>query len=1703
MADKLLTDDEFLGGGKPAPAGKLMSDDEFLGTKPAAQTKLLDNTGDDGWISGLAKGTATGVIKGLSHIPGVAGDIRDMGTLGVSGLQSLPYVGNGKSWAENLQDDTQAVHNSPLGYIPNGADISGAIGRNVTGEYQPESTIGRIAQAGVEGATSMLSPVPGMGGLNAMREAKGVAGTIGTAAREMVPAALASGVGQGLSEVSDNPGLSLIGSTAAALTGTAGAKGVGAVVKNRSAAGREANANAIAGQIAREAANDPQAVAQRVAQQPEYLDGVKPQTADVARDEGITGLRTAVGNIDRQGEGLHNATLAQQQEDNVARTKSAGDTAGDQVVQANPNVDVQSTYQLDHLDPRNPMGEASIAARNALDILERGRDASVNAAWQAPELQGVRISRSAAVKSLQDYLNGLGEVRGPAFPAKLRQIVDGLAGEPQLPGAQPGSWEAYLRSGDDGMSYKSLQDLRSMALTLARKARDNPDVLNTGDIYGLADRVKDIMSNPDLLRNAGPETIDAWNKARELTRQYHEDFGGDFTKKLTNDVGEASRDVAPEATFNRIFSGANAAQNLRDLQGIPGLDIDSHAADWLVGKLTGNGTKAVTADQVRDFKAKNASILEQLPNLEPRLDAIADAAKGADLATVRQKIGQRVQQLAQNGDFGKLASFINDNRADIDASLSPEQKAHLQRLVATAETVGSAKGAGRMAGSATLDAARRGDAIDIFHGGPAAKAADIVGGGIAGTALDAAGGALGVPLGGVGKLAGAVAGAFGKGKDFVGRTVGNLFYGDATDRALGKVGDALRDPAAMAELLRQAPIEQQGLGAIGANVAKGSIPAAVAGARQIDDTQNDIVVHPKRGTGYAKGGQVSYTEPSTLSPSFMHDLIREMGARHFDKGGLAESAGAGLVKGALSRLPYSDPPSTRIADWIWRPQADVKAQLGLTELPQHVQDFGTFMGDMAGKAGGEGLSPRDLIKAYTITRSSIQRGAVDADKVRATGLRLPDDVGAKVRPEGAFSEWLLTPEGQRYLDAAQKGNVDDGAVRSAVQTMAPFGKHETDIPDALTWAAKNLPGREGLASDLVDRGWFQNSTPDEWRNFTQDIRGIGPSKSGFFASLLGRGDQPTLDARQLILHTGQPTSEAQRFLRRGGGEGGRDAVDRLAARQADFGVDVPDSMSPAYQHLVHHAVWDQAGGDTTTHADVMRAMRLAGVGAGAVGLGAVAGSSDTAQAAEAAPGAPTGFQWATPDARLATSQELVDGLKATPLGQLVQAGVERPLDTAQAVGGAAVDMAKDGARYAYEHPADAAKATARFGVESAIQANPWRAAIWNMLSPSPANAGEEEQLKAVRGYEIGGQVTEGLAGKLIKGALSRLTRTGADLVAKDPAAAEVKLSTFGKPITELEHTIEPKNNLEAYKPLHPEDLYKEGAYIAPALGDRTAANARLVAVDGTPLSSPVDLQGGGDYQRSGLGGAWASRPGPVSRMTDMWKEQYPGDGPLYLSHTLMGLPAADSSHMNAQALLRQIPALSDRLDPKAAEQIDTVVRRLYPTFPGIMKPDESEAWLFPQGKTPNGKAASTVVQAIDKRSAEKGGFPDLGAIRLATMDPRLVSADQLASGYSLARVDPSLERILSPDHQTYGAMLKGDYAGGLPYQVPAEAMFTDWGKQRAEAAAAGKMQSPTMLQQALLTQQPVQKANQEWLDTVMPYFEQGRKWGYREGGYVD
>jgi hypothetical protein len=341
----------------------------------------------------------------------------------------------------------------------------------------------------------------------------------------------------------------------------------------------------------------------------------------------------------------------------------------------------------------------------------------------------------------------------------------------------------------------------------------------------------------------------------------------------------------------------------------------------------------------------------------------------------------------------------------------------------------------------------------------------------------------------------------------------------------------------------------------------------MSGPRQVIDDQyvdeiNEYLRYMKALTGKKKGGEV-----------------------HAAKGGLLTKG----VKAAEEAIEnYVDPIVKRIGDWLWRPMTDVRANVKATEVPEYVQkNYGEFMADQSKRAAAGDLNARDLIKAYGITRSSVNRGGLSHSTATKTGMKLPKTTEL-VRPEGAFAEWLGSKAGQKFLDDAQAGKINESSLSDLQDRFSPFGMPAV-LAEDLRWATRNLPQKGAtISADVL-------ADPEVYREVSQQMRGIGPAKSGFMASMIGRGDFPTFDARQIRLHTGEGGSAASKYMRRGEGEGGEEAVARLAARQLALEMGIDPSLDPFYQHLVHHTIWDEIGDkgkpSQTTHEDIVKAMR--------------------------------------------------------------------------------------------------------------------------------------------------------------------------------------------------------------------------------------------------------------------------------------------------------------------------------------------------------------------------------------------------------------------------------------------------------------------------------------------------------------------------------
>ncbi len=335
----------------------------------------------------------------------------------------------------------------------------------------------------------------------------------------------------------------------------------------------------------------------------------------------------------------------------------------------------------------------------------------------------------------------------------------------------------------------------------------------------------------------------------------------------------------------------------------------------------------------------------------------------------------------------------------------------------------------------------------------------------------------------------------------------------------------------------------------------------------------------------------------------------------------------------------------------------------LKTLPPWIFPFADYMRESSPVAKGR-ITGRDVIKAYLLTKSSVQRGAISVPKVCKTfpGFKPRERGAKKARPEDVMAELLLSPLGKGFLDDAERGVFNREAAEKIADSFACYGlvypKAGADLSDPVvlrktkqlfladlaraprlaaqagawclaqtkrskTFSRDKETGelRRGTTSKTVRRECFgterqveaavarrcanvpkrekcawtaikpitaalADPNPKAYYEWAQEyLPGIAAAKVGFFASLLGRGDIPTFDAREINL-----------WFPEGKGTPKWRDVEELKEKIDDFPMELRPGDEPARAHLVHHALWDQFSPNptATTHEELVEAMQLAG-----------------------------------------------------------------------------------------------------------------------------------------------------------------------------------------------------------------------------------------------------------------------------------------------------------------------------------------------------------------------------------------------------------------------------------------------------------------------------------------------------------------------------
>lgn len=300
--------------------------------------------------------------------------------------------------------------------------------------------------------------------------------------------------------------------------------------------------------------------------------------------------------------------------------------------------------------------------------------------------------------------------------------------------------------------------------------------------------------------------------------------------------------------------------------------------------------------------------------------------------------------------------------------------------------------------------------------------------------------------------------------------------------------------------------------------------------------------------------------------------------------------------------------------------------------------------------------------------------------------------------------------------------------------------------------------------------------------------------------------------------------------------------------------------------------------------------------------------------------------------------------------------------------------------------------------------------------------------------------------------------------------------------SDLDIDFEDAGSLRPRVSVSPEDLY--GSTLIAGQADRTRAGGVLRGLNGKQFETPVDMEGGQDFMRETAndGSAWASMPGVMEGVLRTARQQ---EGPVvYTPFTMQGT-SGDYSTMSSDAIA-QAMAYSTK---KSRREFDKVVREDFPEFPGFAG-DITEAQDFMRRQP---ALRTAVAKALDTKTWRDGGLPNVEAIRHAITAPELADVRTEAFGYNMARIDPTgrVNRSPAKPHGTYAGHLPGEYLGGLDVQVPSNLMFPDLFDEVMSRPGAKRADVAYNLKRGV----PMQKADQQWLDGIMPWYEQVKSTG--------
>jgi len=766
-------------------------------TPPAAveEPKTWTDTAE-----GIARAAGSGLVKGAIGVAGLPTDLVGYAREGANRLFDLvlprPELPKDAPKPFNLSD-----------YISTPA-LQKAYEDRFGKSYEPKTTAEKYAKTVGE---FMPGSFIGPGGM-AMKLATGVGAGVGS-----------EGAGQVFAGSRAEPLLRAAGALAGGI-GTAGTLGA---LSSRRAANVATRAEDIAVKSAKEAFTDPSDVAQKLGQaRPgEYVRGVEPTTAQVL------GGKEAAGLEGRVSAAASKAGMTEGEAALRAQKEASREAFGSQIQGAKtsvPPVDVPGSYGL---MGANPQSSAAGNVYSVIDDAAERIETAAKALWNTPELVRARVYKNKSIDQLQGIVNSMPVAQRAMLSPEIQKMITEIKNisGPQIPFQELQA----LRSTISGMSrafYKNNNDPAGYAHSLL--SRKLAEILNNEKNIVFGDTTGAARST--------------WNEARKLTAQIHDLFDPKAIAQL--------RSGAPEASLQKLFSGVNAPENLRLARQIPGINIDRHVSDWLVGELTKNGSKVVSQADVQKFLAnpKYASLVDQIPNLRNRIGQITRRAGESEVAAAARSLSDRFNSLIDNGNPKAIYDFLSANGSSMKA-IDPQNARFFDAVQRSAKVLQATGKPMQPVTTKTIDRLADNNIFTILYG----RAAGALSEGAALAALtNIAQKAFNTSLAGAELAAGAagVSGVTGRATNRITNFFNDIVFSGTREQAIAKLQEAVRDPVVMRALLQKPDkTTAEALGKVLRGIAIAGQPAALQEMRK--EEPRPLTIRPDR-EGRATGGSV-------------------------------------------------------------------------------------------------------------------------------------------------------------------------------------------------------------------------------------------------------------------------------------------------------------------------------------------------------------------------------------------------------------------------------------------------------------------------------------------------------------------------------------------------------------------------------------------------------------------------------------------------------------------------------------------------------------------------------------------------------------------------------------------------------------------------------------------------------------------------------